>query len=433
MAAPRTSLDPARSAALDLIGAVVRQRRTLEEALDGQRSIAGLAARDRAFARNLAATTLRRLGQIDALIDGCLERPLPAKAGGAHDLLRLGVCQLVFLETPPHAAVDTTVELAKRQSHGAYKKLINAVLRRLSRQGTALAKAQDAARLNTPDWLWDSWSAAYGPETCRTIAQAHLGEPALDLTVKEDSPTWAERLGGTVLPTGTVRLSGAGPVTALAGFAEGAWWVQDAAAALPAMLFGEVKGRRVIDLGAAPGGKTAQLAAAGARVIAVDRSAKRLERLKANLARLGLGAETLVADAEHWRPQAPADAVLLDAPCSATGTIRRHPDVVRLKAPEDVSRLAAAQGRLLAAAAEMVKPGGILVYSACSLERQEGPELIAALLHSGAPFARRPIRAREIGGLSEVLSGAGDLRSLPCHLAGAGGMDGFYAARLGKL
>jgi 16S rRNA (cytosine967-C5)-methyltransferase len=236
-----------------------------------------------------------------------------------------------------------------------------------------------------------------------------------------------------VLATGTVRLYARGPVSAMPGYDRGAWWVQDAAAALPARLVGEVEGRRVIDLCAAPGGKTAQLLNAGARVTAVDRAPERLKRLEANLERLGLEGETVVADAAEWRPSEPADAVLLDVPCTATGAIRRHPDVAWLKSPDDVAALAAVQARLLAAAVEMVRPGGLLVYASCSLQPEEGPGQVAALLGAGAPVARQPVRADEVGGLSELLTDDGDLRSLPCHLAEEGGMDGFFAARLRRL
>jgi len=216
----------------------------------------------------------------------------------------------------------------------------------------------------------------------------------------------------------------------LPGYAEGAWWVQDATAAIPARLLGDVAGRKVIDLCAAPGGKTSQLAAAGAQVTAIDRSNRRLERLVTNLQRLNLHAEAIVADAVSWRPAARAPFVLLDAPCTATGAIRRHPDVPRLKTPEDVVRLAAVQERLLAAAIDMLEPGGILVYCTCSLEPEEGPAQIAALLARGAPVERRPIEAAEVGGLSVLLTEEGDLRTLPSHLPEFDGIDGFYAARL---
>jgi len=418
-----------RSIALDVLGSVLGRRKPLDETLDAHPDIGRLEPRDRAFARTLTATALRRLGQIDALIDHCLNRPRPAKAAEVRDVLRLGATQLIFLGTPAHAAVDTMVTLARRRGHGPHAALVNAVLRRLAREGRRLADDQDAPRLNTPDWLWRSWRTAYGEENARRIAVMHLAEPPLDVTPRGDASVVAAAVGGTVLPTGSVRVDIKGPISALPGYVNGDWWVQDAGAALPARLLGSVAGRRVIDLCAAPGGKTAQLAAAGAEVVAVDQSARRLERLQENLARLGLAADVVTADAVAWRPLLPADAALLDAPCSATGTIRRHPDVARLKRPRDVLALAETQARLLAAAIDMVCAGGTIIYCACSLEPEEGARQIETVIAT-EQVRRLPIQAEEVGGLDDLLSPDGDLRSLPCHLADAGGIDGFYAARL---
>jgi 16S rRNA (cytosine967-C5)-methyltransferase len=424
-----TAAPSAREVALDLLDAILHRRRPLDDAVANHSDFARLSSRDRAFARNLVATALRRLGQIDDLIGRCLDRPLPPAARPARSILRLGVAQLLFLGTPAHAAVDTSVELAGRHKARAYKKLINAVLRRLEREGVPWLAAQDPARLNTPEWLWQSWRGAYGEEVCRKIAEAHLHEPPLDLTVNGDAAAWAERLDAIILPTGSLRRPAGGSIVDLPGYSEGAWWIQDAAAALPARLLGDVRGRTVIDLCAAPGGKTAQLAALGARVIAIERTASRLERLKENLARLNLAAEIVHADAARWRPAEPADAVLLDAPCSATGTIRRHPDVAWLKTPDDVTTLAVTQARLLAAALAMIKPGGMVVYGACSLQPEEGSAQTAAVLAGGGAM-RIPIDAGEVGGRAELIDAQGDLRTLPCHLAEHGGLDGFYAVRL---
>ncbi|PKU23526.1 RsmB/NOP family class I SAM-dependent RNA methyltransferase [Telmatospirillum siberiense] len=419
----------ARHAVLDALGKILRRNLALDEALH----VNGLEERDRGFARLLLATTLRRLGQIDALIAHCLEHPLPVKAVTVQDILRLGTAQLLFLDVAAHAAVDTAVRLAKDAGQTAHVKLVNAVLRRLGREGPALSAAQDAARLNTPAWLWESWTAAYGEPSCRAIAIAHLTEAPLDISVSRDPESWAERLDAAILPTGTLRRPAGGAIAHLPGYDEGDWWVQDAAAALPARLLGDVRGKRIADLCAAPGGKTAQLAAAGAHVTALDRSAKRLERLQANLARLRLAADVETTDATSWRPDTPVDGVLLDAPCSATGTLRRHPDASWLKRPEDVAKLTATQSRLLAAAVEMVAPGGLIVYCTCSLQPEEGIDQVEALLAGGAPLRRRPITPSEVGGLVELITPAGDLRSLPCHLGEKGGMDGFFAARLERL
>jgi 16S rRNA (cytosine967-C5)-methyltransferase len=428
-----THAPTARAVALDVLEAVLDAGRPLDDAIGDHPDLARLAVRDRAFARNLVATCLRRRGQIEALINHCLERPLQAKGRVASNLLRLGAGQLLFLATPPHAAVHETVSLALARGQGPYKGLINAVLRRLGREGPALVAAQDAARLNTPDWLWSAWEKAYGNAACRRIAEAHLGEPRLDLTVRSQAEHWAERLGGTVLPTGSVRCRPKGPIDRLEGYDDGAWWVQDAAASLPARLLGPVAGRRIIDLCAAPGGKTAQLAAAGARVIAVDRSEARLDRLRRNLERLHLSVEMVAASAETWRPDTPADAVLLDAPCSATGTIRRHPDVAWLKTADDVTGLGEPQSRLLGAAIEMVRPGGVIVYCVCSLQPEEGADRVRNFLASGAPVERSPVRPEEICGLDEMVDPAGALQSLPFHLGEDGGVDGFHAVRLTRL
>ncbi len=423
-----------RAVALDILQSVLRKKQPLDDAMARHEGLKKLDKRDRGFAHALVAMTLRRLGQIDDIIKRCLDKPHELKAS-AHDLLRLGAAQLLFLGTPPHAAVDATVTLAAADNvTQAYKGLINAVLRRLTREGAAMVKAQDEARLNTPDWLWTIWRKAYGVAKTREIARAHLAEALTDITAKADPKIWAQKLNGRLLATGSVRLSETAPITELEGFAEGTWWVQDAAAALPALLLGDVRGKVVFDLCAAPGGKAMQLAAAGARVVAVDRSAKRLERLRENLERLKLVAEIVCSDALSWRPAQKADFVLLDAPCSATGTIRRHPDAQRLKGPEDVARMADLQKRLLDRAAEdLLCAGGMLVYAVCSLQPEEGEEQIESFLSLHPDLTRLPIRAGEIGGAAELITEKGDLRCLPCHFADFGGLDGFYAARLKKV
>ncbi len=416
----------ARGGALELVEAVLVRKRFLDDAL-GQMAMP--AGRDRAFAHALALMTLRRLGQIDALLDHCLARPLEERAHRTRNLLRLGAAQLAFLGTPAHAAVAESVDLANQCLPAVHKGLVNAVLRRLSREAPSLLAAKDAARINTPGWMWDSWQDAYGETRARAIAEAHLIEPPLDISVRGDVSFWAARLGAEELPTGTLRLAGGGRVEELAGFEDGAWWVQDAASALPARLLGDVADKTVVDLCAAPGGKTAQLAAAGARVVAVERSAGRAATLEANLARLHLTCRVVVSDAESWRPEALADAVLLDAPCSATGTIRRHPDVQRLKTPGDVARLAHRQSAMLDAALAMVRPGGTLVYAVCSLEGAECAALVDSWLASNPSASRLPVRADEVGGQTEFIDPHGNLRTLPGHWPERGGLDGFFAAR----
>ncbi len=423
-----------RRAALAVLRQVLDHRRPLDEVLGG--AVGALAARDRAFVHSLVAGTLRHLGRIDALLDRCLERPLPAKARPVRHVMRLGAAQLLVLEMPPHAAVSTAVDLCHAARQGGHARLVNAVLRRLDREGRTWWADQDAPRLNTPTWLWESWQAAYGePATC-AIAAAHGQAAPLDLTVRvaAEADAWAARLGAAVLPTGTLRLPpDHAAVTDLPGFAEGAWWVQDAAASLPTRLLRAGPGQRVADLCAAPGGKTLHLAAMGADVVALDRSEGRLERVRDNLARTGLRAEVVAADALVWTlpsGSAPFDAVLLDAPCSATGTLRRHPDAVWIKTPESVAGLARTQAALLDAALGLVRPGGTLVYCVCSLQPEEGPAVVEGALARHPGLIRDPVRPEDVGGMTDLITAAGDLRTLPCHLAEAGGMDGFYAARL---
>ncbi len=419
-----------RRCALNLLTAVLRRRQPLDVAFATDPAVLRLPVRDRAFIRNLTTTTIRRLGQIDNAIDRCLKTPLPKKADIARDILRLGACQLLFLNVADHAAVDTAVDTARDIGQGPYAKLINAILRRLGREGAVIVAGQDAARLNTPDWLWQAWSEAYGEPQCRAIAEAHMVPADLDISARGDPSVWIEPLQASLVGIGTLRRAAGGDVTQLPGFDDGAWWVQDAAARIVAGLLGDVAGETVIDLCAAPGGKTAYLAAAGASVIAVDRSAKRLETVVDNLRRLELSAETIAADGETWKPDAPVDAVLLDAPCSATGTIRRHPDVVHLKSPEDVKNLSALQGRLLAAAFEMLKPGGRLVYCTCSLQPEEGSLIVDAFVDARDDVRLDQISADEIGGDASMIDERGRFRSLPCHLSEHGGIDGFFAARL---
>jgi 16S rRNA (cytosine967-C5)-methyltransferase len=427
-----TPAPTARQVALDLIGAVLRRRRPLDDAIEDHAAMPELSVRDRAFARLLVATVLRRLGQIDALIHECLNTPLPPRAAIVHDILRVGIAQLLFLRTPPHAAVATSVDLAHGRGFLSHKGLVNAVLRRLSVEGAGRVERHDAARLNTPEWLWQSWSRAYGDDRARAIATAHLKEAPLDLTLRSDDPIWLEKLQATRLPTGSLRRPAGGSVVALPGYSEGAWWVQDAAASLPVRLLNGLSDQNVIDLCAAPGGKTAQLASSGARVTAVDRSTRRLERLVANLGRLGLPVAAVAADALNWRPEQPADAVLLDAPCTATGAIRRHPDVPHLKNPDDVARLSVVQENLLRAAVNMLKPNGTLIYCTCSLEPEEGQLRVESLLRSGAPVRHQRISPDEINAPADWFTESGDLRTLPCHFSEYDGIDGFYAARLVK-
>jgi 16S rRNA (cytosine967-C5)-methyltransferase len=441
MARPRTSPQPevpglaARRIAADILDGVLRRRIALDEQLSGKAAHPGLVAlaeRDRALMRRLVATVLRRLGTLRALLASFLEKGFPADAPRAETILLIGAAQILWLEVPDHAAVDLSVRLAQADRRAArYAGLINAVLRRVTQNRETSLPAK--VTRDTPEWLVKRWTKTYGADIARAIAQANGHEPALDLTVKQDAESWAEHLRGRVLPTGTVRTIAHGAISLLPGFSEGAWWVQDAAASLPARLLGDVRGLEVADLCAAPGGKTAQLSLAGARVTAVDRSAARLVRLRENLNRLSLPAETVNADVLEWQG-GPFDAVLLDAPCSSTGTIRRHPDVPWLKSESDLAVLTSLQQRLLDRAVELLKPGATLVYCVCSLEPEEGVNQIAALLARNPKVARKPMTAEELFGHAEFVTADGDLRTLPLQLPDPdphwGGLDGFYAARL---
>lgn len=428
-----------RRIAADIIEGVLLRRRALDEQLDGSAAhpaLKTLSDRDRALMRRIVATVLRRLGTLREVLSRLVDHGLPKDSQRAETALLIGAAQVLWMDVPDHAAVDLSVRLAQSDRRAAkYVGLVNAVLRRCAREGHALAGEAAEASADLAPWLRQRWSLHYGADAMRAMAQALSHEPALDITVKSDAGHWAVRLHGEVLPTGSIRTQLHGPVTLLPGFESGEWWIQDAAAALPARLFGDLVGRRVADLCAAPGGKTAQLVQAGALVTAVDRSPNRSARLRANLARLQLEAEVVVADATEWQ-STPFDAVLLDAPCTATGTIRRHPDIAWLKQQSDIAALAELQMRLLQQAASLLKPGGTLVYCVCSLEPEEGEQMIAAFLGKEAGFRRAPILAHEVAGLSELLTAHGELRTLPSHLPRStpelSGLDGFYAARLVK-
>jgi 16S rRNA (cytosine967-C5)-methyltransferase len=433
----------ARRIAADILDGVLQKHRTLDEQLDGAAAHPGvktLSDRDRALMRRLVATILRRLGTLGHVLSRLLDRGIPTDAPRAQSALLIGAAQILWMDVPDHAAVDLSVRLVQSDRRAAkYAGLVNAVLRRCAREGQPLIDEVKAKTLDIPEWLLTRWIAHYGETAAREIAIALSHEPSLDITVKSDPAQWATRLHGETLPTGTVRTLLQGSVTMLPGFTEGQWWVQDAAAALPARLFGDVKGLAIADLCAAPGGKTAQLAHAGARVTAVDRSVARMARLRDNLTRLELEAETVITDAAEW-PGAKGgegfDGILVDAPCTSTGTIRRHPDVAWLRQEADIAALATLQKRLLLHAATLLRPGGTLIYCTCSLEPEEGEQAVAALLASESAMRRAPIAAGEVAGLAEIITPEGDLRTLPCHLPHQdprlGGLDGFYAARLVK-
>ena len=419
---------PARSAAIELLNAVLIDKTSLDNAMTESEEFSRLLGPDRAFARMLVSTCLRHLGEIDLAIDQFLLKPLAQNAILVRQSLRIGAAQLLFLGTPAHAAVDTSVTLLKRTRYAGFTGLVNAVLRRVT--SAEPASLSVGAIANTPDWLFDTWQKEYGDDLAQEIALAHTQEAPLDITPKADPKSVAQQLEGELLSSGSIRVRSQGDITELPGYSAGDWWIQDAAAALPAHLIPEPSGKRILDLCAAPGGKAAQLAAAGAHVTAIDRSDIRLDVMRANFERLNLQAEILADDVATWRPKELADAVLLDAPCTATGTIRRHPDILFLKEKSDLRRMAKLQYELLNAAAEMVRPGGHLVYVVCSLQPEEGSRVVNKFLLNNDAFSRDPIRDNEERIPSEFQAESGDLRTLPSHWSALGGLDGFYAARL---
>lgn len=416
-----------RAAALAILAQVLGQKKMLDSVLERENSFTRLPPRDRGFVRMLVATVLRRRGQLDDLLlqasdKGELPRPEQLKW-----ILYIGIAQILFMDVADHAAVNTSVDLAASEGMEGKKGFVNAILRRMTGEGRDWLKAQDAAALNIPEWIYTQWINGYGAMKAKEIAENSLNEAALDVTIKntKEESLWAGALDAGVLPTGSLRRTSGGHVTDLPGYNDGAWWIQDASSALPAKLFGDITGKTVLDLCAAPGGKTAQLAALGANVVAADRSAARMAILRENLRRLKLDGQvqTMIEDGSVWKPREKFDAILLDAPCSATGTIRRHPDLPLVKKPADLAPLVELQAALLDRALGFLKPGGRLVYCTCSLLPDEGESQIEAAL------ARHPGLIAETPALPlGRATPEGGWRTLPHdHEAG---IDGFYMARL---
>ncbi len=432
---------PARAAAAKILAAVVDKKLPLDGALDhehGNPAYKALGESDRALVRAILNSTLRHLPRIDAAIASLLETPLPDGARALHHVLAVGAAQILYLDVPDHSAVDIAVEQANQDPRNRrFAKLINAILRRVGREKERiLADVADIPPM--PAWFIERLVKAYGREAALAISESQLEPAAIDLTVKSDAAGWAERLNGAVLPTGGVRLSAfEGSIPSLAGFEDGEWWVQDAAASIPAKLFGDLTGKRTADLCAAPGGKTAQLIVAGGVVTAIDQSENRLKRLRSNLERLGLQADTIATDLTKFEPSEHFDAILLDAPCSSTGTTRRHPDVLWTKGPEDIAKLAALQERLLRHALTLLNPGGLLVFSNCSIDPQEGEQVVARVLEDVKSVERVPVDATKWSGMSQAITPLGEFRTLPTMLdmpdGFASGLDGFYAVMLRRI
>ncbi|MND52208.1 Ribosomal RNA small subunit methyltransferase B [compost metagenome] len=435
---PRKPGFEVRATAAKLLAAAVDRKTSLDGMLDlthGNPAYKALNDADRALTRAILTTALRHLPRLEAAIASMIETPLPEGARALQHVLIVAAAQILHLDVPSHAAVDLAVEQANRDPRNRrFAKLVNAVLRRLVREKDEVLAAT-ASISPVPDWFRARLVNAYGEAEATRIAEAQLTPPAIDLTVKDNPQAWAEKLGGRVLATGSVRLGQfGGSVTALEGFDQGEWWVQDVAASIPAKLFGDLQGKHVADLCAAPGGKTAQLIAAGAKVTAVEQSSNRLARLEENLGRLGMTAELVGGDLFKYSPIEKLDGILLDAPCSSTGTTRRHPDVLWTKGMQDIEKLAALQEKMLRHAVTLVKSGGMIVFSNCSLDPMEGEELIERVLADTPSVKRVPVDPVNWPGLENAITAQGDFRTTPAMIPPsdgfAGGMDGFFASVL---
>lgn len=419
------SIPSARQAAITLISRVLDTSAGLDEVLD--ETVRGMEARERRFAHTIALATLRHKGSLEQHLKHLLDRPLPRSGRFAHLILLSGMAQIIFLQSPAHAVVNEHVGMLPEGSK--FRGVVNAILRKVDRQGATRLTRPDMARRDTPLWLWKRWAAHLGRSNANALAAAHRDDTPtpLDLTVREDAAEWAERLGGELLPTGSVRLTSHAAVPEMPGYADGAWWVQDTAATLPVRLFGDLQGRSLLDACAAPGGKTAQAIALGAEVTAMDRSGRRLEVLQRNLDRLQMQATVVRADLRQFSHDAGFDAVLLDAPCSATGTIRRHPEIAWTRVEGDVQGIAEQQRMMIGKATALVRPGGRLVYCTCSLEPEEGEAQAEWLLQEFPQFTRAAIDPAALGLGPEAITEAGDLRTHAGLMADRGGMDGFFA------
>lgn len=400
------------------------------DAENGNPAYRALSLPDRALVRAIVNSALRHLPRIEAALAMLLDGPLPQGARSLHHVLVVGAAQMLYLDVPDHSAVDLAVEQAHRDPRNKrFVKLVNAILRRLGREKDSVVQAIGEVPV-LPDWFYGRLAKIYGKDAANRMAEAQLVPSVIDVTVKSNPDLWAEKLNGTVMPNGSVRLDAfEGSVSALEGFNDGEWWVQDFSASMPVRLMGDLTGKRVADLCAAPGGKTAQLILAGADVTALDQSGNRLKRLRENLNRLKLEAETVEVNMLKFQPEELFDAVLLDAPCSSTGTLRKHPDVCWTKDKQDIAKLAGLQEQMLRHAVTLVKSGGTIVFSNCSLDPSEGERMVAQVLASDPSLERVPTLASDFPGLEIAINADGDLRTTPDMF---GGVDGFYAAVLRK-
>ena len=422
-----------RVASFYILRKILDEENTIEGAIDSLSHKINMS--DRGFIRHLVTTTIRRLGQLDKIINYMTKTKLGNTQMAVRHVLRLGITQLLFMEVPAYAAVDSSVglietKLSKKLQY--LKNPVNAILRNVDRDRDQLLKKFGNTRLNFPKWLLKSWDARFGNAIVKEMIAVCLEEAPLDITIKPQlkSEDWANSLQGKVVRENTVRLEKSGKINDLAGYHEGEWWVQDITATLPASLLGAKEDDTLWDLCAAPGGKTAQSAAKGIAVTAVDMSHKRLKRLEENMKRLNLNVDVITSDVLNFKPSVKADYILLDAPCSSTGTVRRHPEILHSRQPQEVKELVNLQSEMLDHVSSIMKKGSILVYSVCSMEQEEGPDQINALLQRDRSLKRKEILKEELVGLEQAILETGDVQTLPHFIEG--GMDGFFIARLEK-
>jgi 16S rRNA (cytosine967-C5)-methyltransferase len=420
----------ARRAVLEILAQIFEHRQTYDHAFADHDFASQLSDRDRHWVRLVVMTVLRHRFALQAVAVTFVKARIPKKHARVNYALWAGAVELYVMHAKSHAVVHEWVEVIKHSPSNHAKGMVNAVLRRMAEQPELW---QEHHTTPPRGWLWKSWIDAYGLETTVQIAEVSQQVPPLDLTCKQDADKWSEKLEGILLTNGSVRLQSAGDITQLEGYNEGAWWVQDAAATLPVQLIADVQGKRVLDLCAAPGGKTAQLASMGAQVMALDRSQGRTKRLRDNMQRLELVVDTVVADALAWQPEGPFDAILLDAPCTATGTLRRHPELPFIKSKEDVAEMVTLQQQLLEKASEWLEPGGVLIYCVCSLQPEEGEAQIDAFLNGQTTMQRHAVTKQDLPmDLAMSITKSGDVRTLPSFWQEQGGMDGFFISRLVK-
>lgn len=433
----------ARRIAARLLGLIVDEGHSLAAICDnasGNAAYRALITKDRAMVRAILTTALRNRGAILAVMKSVMDRPEPKRARDLTHILHVAAAQVLFMELPDSAAVNLGVAaIAANRNTQRFRGFANAILRRIGREKETLLKGVIAQAPVMSEWLRKQVRQDFGKQNLLQIEEMILLEPYLDVSVQTSRSTqgWMRKLDAVELATGSLRLTNDTPVHKLEGYQQGAWWVQNAAASIPARLFGNVEGLDVADLCAAPGGKSAQLASAGANVTVVDNSESRLARLVENFQRLELEGNIVCANILKWEPSQKFDCVLLDAPCTSTGTLRRHPDVMWAKNEDEVRKLGSLQRLMFEKAISLTKPGGTVVFATCSLVKAEGEDVFAHILKNNTNIELAPVTPEEVGGISEIINGQGAIRCLPHHLASdpkrLGGLDGFFAGRIKVL